>query len=292
MHTAVLGLEAAGLLERRPQEPEGRPRSPDEKGPQDPRGRDRARPRDRADRARRAQPQGRARGPHLARRHHRHAMTLEQRIRSAEADLFATVGAEVEESFHALAATGVRVRLLSHGSGPPLALLHGVSLSAAAWAPLFAALSGPPPARGRSPRSRAVGSRRLPTWTRPSFARATDRRHLRRARARRGAGRRTLAGRHARAVDAAAGPSGSPAWSRSESRRSPFRVSACGCRCRCSRCPASGRQSCARPVRASSIDACSPRALVRRGRRRAGATHRGAASLSPPARERRARSTR
>ena len=68
-------------------------------------------------------------------------MTLEQRIRSAEADLFDTVGAEVDESFLELAGTGARVRLLSHGSGPPLVLLHGVSLSAAAWAPLFAALS-------------------------------------------------------------------------------------------------------------------------------------------------------
>jgi pimeloyl-ACP methyl ester carboxylesterase len=32
--------------------------------------------------------------------------------------------------------------VLSHGSGPPLILLHGVSLSAAAWAPLFAELRG------------------------------------------------------------------------------------------------------------------------------------------------------
>jgi pimeloyl-ACP methyl ester carboxylesterase len=69
-------------------------------------------------------------------------MTLEQRIRSAEADLFATVGADVDESFLELANTGTRVRLLSHGSGPPLVLLHGVSLSAAVWAPLFTALSG------------------------------------------------------------------------------------------------------------------------------------------------------
>jgi len=69
-------------------------------------------------------------------------MTLEQRIRSAEADLFATVGAEVDESFLELAKTGLRVRLLSSGGGPPLVLLHGVSLSAAAWAPLFNALSG------------------------------------------------------------------------------------------------------------------------------------------------------
>ena len=69
-------------------------------------------------------------------------MTLEQRIRRAEADLFQTVGAEVDESFLDLATAGTRVRLLSHGSGPPLVLLHGVSLSAAAWAPLFTALPG------------------------------------------------------------------------------------------------------------------------------------------------------
>ena len=67
-------------------------------------------------------------------------MTLEQRIRSAEADLFATIGADVAESFLELAHTGLRVRLLACGSGPPLVLLHGVSLSAAGWAPLFRAL--------------------------------------------------------------------------------------------------------------------------------------------------------
>jgi pimeloyl-ACP methyl ester carboxylesterase len=34
------------------------------------------------------------------------------------------------------------VRVLAYGSGPPLVLLHGVSLSAAVWAPLFGALGG------------------------------------------------------------------------------------------------------------------------------------------------------
>ena len=68
--------------------------------------------------------------------------TLEQRIHRAEGDLFATVGAEVDESFLELARTGLRVRLLSSGGGPPLVLLHGVSLSAASWAPLFSALPG------------------------------------------------------------------------------------------------------------------------------------------------------
>ncbi len=69
-------------------------------------------------------------------------MTLEQRIQKAEADLFQTVGADVDESFLDLATTGVRVRLLTHGGGPPLVLLHGVSLSTAAWAPLFNAPPG------------------------------------------------------------------------------------------------------------------------------------------------------
>jgi len=55
--------------------------------------------------------------------------------------LFAAVGAGPEESFHELP-TGLRVRVLSHGSGAPVLLLHGVSLSAAAWAPLLPALPG------------------------------------------------------------------------------------------------------------------------------------------------------
>src|SRR4051794_31580867 len=69
-------------------------------------------------------------------------MTLEERIHQAEAELFHTLRTDVEESFLDLANTSMRVRLLSHGSGPPLVLLHGGSLSAAAWAPLFTALSG------------------------------------------------------------------------------------------------------------------------------------------------------
>ena len=69
-------------------------------------------------------------------------MTLEQRIHHAEADLFDTIGTDVDESLLDLASTGLRVRLLAAGSGPPLILIHGVSLSAAAWAPLFPALPG------------------------------------------------------------------------------------------------------------------------------------------------------
>jgi pimeloyl-ACP methyl ester carboxylesterase len=78
----------------------------------------------------------------MMKQHDRLPASLEGRIRATEADLFAAVGADVEERSLDLARTGIRVRLLSHGSGPPLVLLHGVSLSAAAWAPLFAELRG------------------------------------------------------------------------------------------------------------------------------------------------------
>ena len=62
---------------------------------------------------------------------------LERRIHDAERNLFAAVGADVDEFFLELAQTGLRVRVLSHGRGPAVVLLHGVSESAAIWAPLF-----------------------------------------------------------------------------------------------------------------------------------------------------------
>jgi len=62
---------------------------------------------------------------------------LERRIHDAESDLFAAVGADVDEFFLDLARTGLRVRVLSHGHGPAVILLHGVTESAAIWAPLF-----------------------------------------------------------------------------------------------------------------------------------------------------------
>jgi pimeloyl-ACP methyl ester carboxylesterase len=65
---------------------------------------------------------------------------LERRIHDAERELFAAVSADVEESFIELGQAGLRVRVLSHGRGPAVVLLHGVSESAAIWAPLFARL--------------------------------------------------------------------------------------------------------------------------------------------------------
>ena len=64
----------------------------------------------------------------------------EQRIRDAERNLFAAVGAEVDEFYLTLPRPGLRVRVLSHGQGPPVVLLHGVTENAAIWAPLFANL--------------------------------------------------------------------------------------------------------------------------------------------------------
>ena len=69
-------------------------------------------------------------------------MSIERRIRNAEHDVFAALNLRIEERFLDLEQTEVRVRLLSHGQGTPLLLLHGVSLMAAAWAPLFAELQG------------------------------------------------------------------------------------------------------------------------------------------------------
>jgi len=65
---------------------------------------------------------------------------LERRIHDAEGSLFAAVGADVDEFFLDLAQTGLRVRVLSHGRGPAVVLLHGVSESAVIWAPLFTKL--------------------------------------------------------------------------------------------------------------------------------------------------------
>jgi pimeloyl-ACP methyl ester carboxylesterase len=74
--------------------------------------------------------------------HARPKVSIERRIRDAEHEVFAALDLEVEERVLNLEQTGVHVRVLSHGHGTPLLLLHGVSLMAAAWAPLFAELQG------------------------------------------------------------------------------------------------------------------------------------------------------
>jgi pimeloyl-ACP methyl ester carboxylesterase len=69
-------------------------------------------------------------------------MGLEHRIREAEVRLFARYGLQHEESYLDLAAAGARLRVLSVGTGPPLVMLHGVSLAAAVWAPWLAHFTG------------------------------------------------------------------------------------------------------------------------------------------------------
>jgi pimeloyl-ACP methyl ester carboxylesterase len=69
-------------------------------------------------------------------------MTVEQRIREAEDVLFARYSLKSHESFTDLASTKLRLRVLTVGSGPDLVMLHGVSLSAAIWAPLLNELKG------------------------------------------------------------------------------------------------------------------------------------------------------
>ena len=72
----------------------------------------------------------------------RRSVSIERRVREAEHDVFAVLDLDVEERFLDLEQTDVRVRVLTHGHGTPLLLLHGVSLMAAAWAPLFTELHG------------------------------------------------------------------------------------------------------------------------------------------------------
>ena len=57
-------------------------------------------------------------------------MELDHRIREAESRLFARSGLQPEESFFDLPSAHVRLRVLSVGAGPPLVMLHGVSLAA------------------------------------------------------------------------------------------------------------------------------------------------------------------
>jgi pimeloyl-ACP methyl ester carboxylesterase len=67
---------------------------------------------------------------------------IEQRIRTAEAALCARYNLDVDESFVTLPSTGLRLRMISAGSGPDIILLHGVSLAAAIWLPWLSELAG------------------------------------------------------------------------------------------------------------------------------------------------------
>jgi pimeloyl-ACP methyl ester carboxylesterase len=69
-------------------------------------------------------------------------MKPDHRIREAEARLFARSGLQPEESFLDLSSAKVQLRVLSAGAGPPLVMLHGVSLAAAIWAPWLAHFAG------------------------------------------------------------------------------------------------------------------------------------------------------
>ncbi len=68
--------------------------------------------------------------------------TSEHRIRQAENQLHARYSVQPDETFVRLPAAGVELRVLHHGAGTPIVLLHGVSLAAAAWAPWLHTLSG------------------------------------------------------------------------------------------------------------------------------------------------------
>jgi len=69
-------------------------------------------------------------------------MTLDDRIRGAETRLFARYGLRPEESYADTGPARVRLRVLSVGDGPPLVMLHGVTLAAGVWAPWLTELTG------------------------------------------------------------------------------------------------------------------------------------------------------
>jgi len=69
-------------------------------------------------------------------------MTLDDRIRQAEEQLFEAAGLDAEISFVELPRTGARVRMFGFGGGPPVVLFHGVAFSTAAWTPLLGELAG------------------------------------------------------------------------------------------------------------------------------------------------------
>jgi pimeloyl-ACP methyl ester carboxylesterase len=69
-------------------------------------------------------------------------MKLEDRLREAETRLFTDCGLRPDETYLDLVDSGVRLRVLSVGSGRPLVVFHGVTLAAAVWAPWVPTLPG------------------------------------------------------------------------------------------------------------------------------------------------------
>lgn len=67
-------------------------------------------------------------------------MDSETKFRAAEAQLADNYELGIQECF--LELPGLRLRVLSIGTGPDVVLLHGVSLAAAAWLPLLPSLAG------------------------------------------------------------------------------------------------------------------------------------------------------
>ena len=76
---------------------------------------------------------------------------LEQRIITAERELCARLGVDVEQNFVELGQTGRRVRGLAHGQGPAVLLLHGGARRGRVGAAVRAIPSAPAAGR-RSPR--------------------------------------------------------------------------------------------------------------------------------------------
>ncbi len=67
-------------------------------------------------------------------------MAIQQRIRKTESRLYTRYNLDVDESYLQLSGSGLRLRVLTVGSGPDLVLMHGVSLSAAIWLPWLSEL--------------------------------------------------------------------------------------------------------------------------------------------------------
>lgn len=68
-------------------------------------------------------------------------MAVEKRIRDAESVLYDRYNLNVDESYVKVSTTGLRLRMLTVGSGPDLVLIHGVSLAAAIWLPWLSELT-------------------------------------------------------------------------------------------------------------------------------------------------------